>query len=126
MIIGERLKLLRAEKKMTQGDIEKRTGMWRCYIARVENGATVPSVSTLEKMAMALEVPMYQLFFDGKPRAPKLAKGHDWGRSGRDAARLAEFRRLLSRMTERDRRLLLFMAQSMYQTTKRADRRLKA
>jgi len=68
MIIGERLRALREEKKFSQGDIEKRTGLLRCYISRVENGHTVPAVETLEKFARALEVPMYQLFYDGEER----------------------------------------------------------
>jgi transcriptional regulator with XRE-family HTH domain len=64
MVIGERLKDLRELKKMSQGDIEKRTGLLRCYISRVENGHTVPSVETLEKIARALEIPLYRLFTD--------------------------------------------------------------
>ncbi len=60
MIIGDRLRALREEKKLSQGDIEKRTGLLRCYISRVENGHTVPAVETLEKMARAFEVPLYQ------------------------------------------------------------------
>ena len=55
MIIGDRLRALREEKKFSQGDIEKRTGLLRCYISRVENGHTVPAIETLEKMARALE-----------------------------------------------------------------------
>jgi transcriptional regulator with XRE-family HTH domain len=58
MVIGNRLKELRESKELSQGDIEKRTGLLRCYISRVENGHTVPAVATLEKMARALEVPM--------------------------------------------------------------------
>jgi transcriptional regulator with XRE-family HTH domain len=61
MVIGDRLRALREEKKFLQGEIEKRTGLLRCYISRVENGHTVPAVETLEKFARALEVPMYQL-----------------------------------------------------------------
>ena len=71
MIIGDRLRALREEKKLSQGDIEKRTGLLRCYISRVENGHTVPAVETLEKFARALEVPMYQLFYEGE-EPPKL------------------------------------------------------
>jgi transcriptional regulator with XRE-family HTH domain len=66
LIIGERLRALREEKKFSQGDIEKKTGLLRAYISRVENGHMVPSVETLEKFARALEVPMYQLFYDGE------------------------------------------------------------
>jgi transcriptional regulator with XRE-family HTH domain len=71
MVICDRLRALREEKKLSQGDIEKRTGLLRCYISRVENGHTVPTVETLEKMARALEVPLYRLFYDGEA-PPKL------------------------------------------------------
>ena len=62
MIIGTRLKKLREERNLSQGDIEKRTGLLRCYISRVENGHTVPSLETLERLSAALELPLYQLF----------------------------------------------------------------
>jgi transcriptional regulator with XRE-family HTH domain len=76
MIIGDRLRALREDKKLSQGDIEKRSGLFRCYISRVENGHTIPSIETLEKMARALEVPLYQLFYDGEgpPKLPNLLK----------------------------------------------------
>ena len=81
MIIGDRLRVLREQKKLSQGEIEKRTGLLRCYISRVENGHTVPAVETLEKFARALEVPLYQLFYDGEeppklPNPPKRRLGN--------------------------------------------------
>jgi transcriptional regulator with XRE-family HTH domain len=120
MIIGERLKTLRETKHLSQGDVEKTTGLLRCYISRVENGHTVPSVETLEKFARALEVPMYQLFYGGE-EPPKLKNLPErattsevvWGDSGKDGKVLAQFRRLLSKTGEKDRRTLLFMAQKM-------------
>ena len=124
MIIGDRLRTLREQKNLSQGDIEKRTGLLRCYISRVENGHTVPAVETLEKMAQALEVPLYQIFYDGAepPKLPDLLlrkKGDDlgWGVSGKDARTLSAFRRLLKRISESDRKLLEFMAQKMSQQT---------
>ena len=123
MIIGDRLRVLREQKKFSQGEIEKRTGLLRCYISRVENGHTVPAVETLEKFARALEVPLYQLFYDGDepPRLPTLPKRRSssvliWGDNGKDARTLAKFRQLLSRTDEEDRRLLLFMAKKMVKT----------
>ena len=61
---------------MSQGDVEKRTGLLRCYISRVENGHTVPSLETLERLAAALEIPLHQLFYegDGEPALPNLSK----------------------------------------------------
>ena len=81
MIIGDRLRLLREQKKFSQGEIEKRTGLLRCYISRVENGHTVPAVETLGKFARALEVPLYQLFYDGEepPKLPILPKRRSAG-----------------------------------------------
>jgi transcriptional regulator with XRE-family HTH domain len=120
MIIGDRLRALREQKKFSQGEIEKRTGLLRCYISRVENGHTVPAVETLEKFARALEVPMYQLFNEGEepPKLPNLPNRKTtaditWGSEGKDARMLAKFCRLFSRMNESDMRLLFFMAQKM-------------
>jgi transcriptional regulator with XRE-family HTH domain len=120
MIIGDRLRALREEKKFSQGDIEKRTGLLRCYISRVENGHTVPAIETLEKLARALEVPLYQLFYDGEeppelPNLPKRKSSDDvvWGSSGKEARFLHKLRRLMGRIEEPDRKLLLYMAQKL-------------
>lgn len=120
MIIGERLRALREVKKFSQGDIEKRTGLLRCYISRVENGHTVPAIETLEKMARALEVPLYQLFYDGEeppelPNLPKRASADDvvYGRRPKEVRFLSRFHRVLGRLEEPDRKLLLYMAQKM-------------
>jgi transcriptional regulator with XRE-family HTH domain len=120
VIIGDRLRALREEKKLSQGDIEKKTGLLRCYVSRVENGHTVPAVETLEKFARALEVPMYQLFYDGEepPKLPNLLKrktANDilWGNSGKDARTLVKFCRLFGRMKENDRGVLFLVARKM-------------
>jgi DNA-binding XRE family transcriptional regulator len=120
MIIGERLRAFREEKKLSQGDIEKRTGLIRCYVSRVENGHTVPAVETLEKFARALEVPMYQLFYEGEepPKLPNLLKRKSaddllWGNSGKDQHTLVKFCRLFGRMEKGDRNVLFLMAQKM-------------
>jgi transcriptional regulator with XRE-family HTH domain len=115
MVIGNRLKELRESKELSQGDIEKRTGLLRCYISRVENGHTVPAVSTLEKMARALEVPMYRLFHDGEAAASlrklKHPKEEEFGSRGSEADYLSKLRRLLANMKPSDQNLLLHMAQ---------------
>jgi transcriptional regulator with XRE-family HTH domain len=125
MIIGDKLRALREEKKLSQGDIEKRTGLLRCYISRVENGHTVPAIETLEKLARAMEVPLYQLFYDGEeppelPNLPKRKSADDiaWGSAGKDRRVLDQFRRLLRRVDEPDRKLLLHMAQKMAQPSR--------
>jgi len=123
VLIGDRLRAMREERKLSQGDIEKRTGLLRCYVSRVENGHTVPAIETLEKIARAFEVPLYQLFYDGEeppalPSLPRRRSSDDiaWGNSGREARLLALFRRQLGRMDEYDRRLLLALAQKIAQT----------
>jgi transcriptional regulator with XRE-family HTH domain len=120
MIIGDRLRELREAKKLSQGDIEKRTGLLRCYISRVENGHTVPAIETLEKMARAFEVPLYQLFYEGQepPKLPDLLKNksaHEtaWGSSGKDARYLRKLRHLLGKANEQDRKMIMQVAQKM-------------
>jgi transcriptional regulator with XRE-family HTH domain len=120
MIIGDRLRELRDGKNLSQGDIEKRTGLLRCYISRVENGHTVPAIETLEKLARALEVPLYQLFYEGEepPKLPNLLKRKTaddiaWGSSGKPAMYLHKLRKCLSKAGDGDRKLILSMAQKM-------------
>jgi len=119
MIIGTRLRKLREDKKLSQGDIEERTGLLRCYISRVENGHTVPSLETLERLASALEIPLYQLFYEGDepPALPNLSKRQTTEElvmdeeSEKEMRFFEKVRRLTSRIDEKDRQLLLFMAQ---------------
>jgi transcriptional regulator with XRE-family HTH domain len=120
MVIGDRLRELREQKKFSQGDIEHRTGLLRCYISRVENGHTVPAIETLEKMARALEIPLYRLFYDGEgpPEVPNLIKRKSseetaWGSDGKDSRYLNKLRRLLGDAKEEDRKLILYTLQKM-------------
>ncbi len=121
MVIGSRLKKLREDRNLSQGDIEKRTGLLRCYISRVENGHTVPSIETLERLAAAMEIPLYQLFYEGDepPTLPNLSKRRTTEELALDAEQEKELRffekvkRLLARIDEKDRQLLLYMAQKL-------------
>ncbi len=117
MLIGDRIRAIRQAKELSQGDIEERSALLRAYQSRVECGHTVPAVETLEKWARALEVQLYQLFYEGEepPRIPSLLKGEvTTGRVARKEAReLERFRQLLARMSERDRTLLLHAASKM-------------
>jgi transcriptional regulator with XRE-family HTH domain len=119
-MIGERLRTLRKDKNLSQGDIEKRTGLQRCYVSRVENGHTIPSLETLQKMALALEVPLYKFFYEGEepPQAPPLPvvkkkAAEEWGFSGKWGQFVGRLRSLLGKMQENDRQLLLLMAYKM-------------
>src|SRR5215475_4508541 len=126
MMIGDRLKKLRDDLELSQGDVEKRTGLLRCYVSRLENGHTVPALRTLEKLARALGVPLYQCFYDGArpPKLPnflkrKTADRVTFGSSGRDAAYLRKLRKCLSKAAESDRRLIMAMVQQMANGGKR-------
>ena len=141
MVISDRLRQLREEKKLSQGDIEKRTGLLRCYISRVENGHTIPGVETLEKWASALKIPLYQILYDGEeppkplklssnnshqlfydgdepPNVPNLLKqrasdASAWGSTGKNSIYLHKLVKCLSKSTDSDRKLLLALAQKV-------------
>jgi transcriptional regulator with XRE-family HTH domain len=116
MVIADKLRALRDEKNLSQGDIQKRKGLLRCYISRIENGHTVPSLDTLEKMAGALGVPVYRLFTDEehvkKPNIPAEAIQNRRVNLKQESV-LRSFAKLLSRMDDRDRGLLFHVASKM-------------
>lgn len=119
MDVGARLRYLREQRKLSQGDVEQRTGLFRCYISRVENGHTVPAVETVEKFARALQMQLYQVLYDGlEPPAPlTLSKNGDRNSArrskGKDAQLLKQLRHYLSRMNARDRTILLAVVSKM-------------
>jgi transcriptional regulator with XRE-family HTH domain len=115
MEIGAKLRELREGKNLSQGDVEKRTGLLRAYTSRVEHGHTVPSIETLEKYASALEIPLYRLFTDeDSVKMSKLPQLEDdsslWGARGKERGEFRKLAKALSRMDERDQKLLLNLA----------------
>jgi transcriptional regulator with XRE-family HTH domain len=117
-MIGHRLRLLREHRNLSQGTIEQRTGLLSCYISRVENGHTIPTVETLEKMARGLEIRLYQLFYEGagpselpKPTSKTKALARNrCGTRANDGRFLSKLRGYLSQMTDRDRSILMALA----------------
>src|SRR4029077_12072225 len=122
MLIGSRIRELREQAGLSQGDIERRSGMVRAYISRVEHGRTVPSVSTLERLARAMEVPLHRFFEDGERPAvaarwpAKLVVARGPVHSG--DSYYQSIRRLLPLMSKRDRTLLMFLARCLTQRKK--------
>ena len=117
MDVGDRLKQFRELGGLSQGKIEERTGLLRCYISRVENGHTVPSVDTLEKFARALDVPLYQLLYERekspaslKTQAPEI---EDWASKGKGRRIFSKLQNALRKMSATDRSLLFCMASKM-------------
>ncbi len=122
-MIGLRLKEIREDKKLSQGDIERISGLKRCYVSRVENGHTVPAVETLEKLARALDVPMYRLFFDGNdalpPQSHQRERNRSWGNSGKSRRYIDRLAFALGKMTPNERELILVMAHRVNQRQRR-------
>ncbi len=114
MNIGETIRNLRLQKGMSQGDIEKRTGLLRCYLSRVENGHTIPSLDTLAKIATAMEVPLAQFFHDssgenGGKNLPQLSE--------EEVRFLSQIRRYSSNLNDSDRKLVIAMVKKMAAST---------
>jgi transcriptional regulator with XRE-family HTH domain len=116
MNIGETIRNFRLQKGMSQGDIEKRTGLLRCYLSRVENGHTIPSLDTLAKIATSMDVPLAQFFAessggDNARHLPQLSE---------DEVRfLTQIRRYSSNLNDSDRKLVLAMVKKMAATAGR-------
>jgi len=111
MNIGETIRNFRLEKGMSQGDIEKRTGLLRCYLSRVENGHTIPSLDTLAKIATAMEVPLGQFFSEhsaenghAKP-TPQLSED--------EMSFLTQIRRYSASLNDSDRKIVLTMVKKL-------------
>ena len=121
MGIGERIREMREQRQLSQGDIEEKTGLLRCYISRVENGHTVPSLETLERFAGALDVPLYQLFYNSEmPTHSDMTSGptlehlsHQEGPEGAEARFLMKLRELQEHLSSTDRNVLLALAKKM-------------
>src|SRR5947209_16374414 len=113
MNIGSTIRAYRQQKGMSQGDIEKRTGLLRCYLSRVENGHTVPSLETLQKIARALDLQLAE-FFAEEIVAKEMSSLH----LNEDEIRfLTQIQRYSSHLGDSDRRLLLAMVRKFAQTT---------
>jgi transcriptional regulator with XRE-family HTH domain len=109
--IGMTIRDFRLQKGMSQGDIEKRTGLLRCYLSRVENGHTVPSLETLQKIASALDLPLSQFFAeDSVKEVPGMSLKED------EIRFLTQVQRYSSNLGESDRRLLLAMVRKFAAT----------
>ena len=119
-LLNERLRALRKARQLSQKDVQKRTGLVPTYLSRVENGHVVPGLQTLEKIARALKVPLYQLFYDrstpvAQTHPPELKSSRRLPR-GEARKQARDFDRLLPLLARIDpprRKLLLSLAQRM-------------
>jgi len=110
MNIGETIRNYRLQKGMSQGDIEKRTGLLRCYLSRVENGHTVPSLDTLAKIASAMEIPLASFFSEGNGDNASKATPH---LAEEEVRFFTQIRRYSSSLNDSDRKLVIAMVKKM-------------
>ena len=115
MKIGTTIRSHRLQKGLSQGDIEKKTGLLRCYLSRVENGHTVPSLDTLSKIAVALDLPISQYFADeSSGRQLNTQRLTD-----EELRFLTQIRRYSTNLNDSDRKLLLAMVKKFATTAVR-------
>ena len=127
MQIGQRLREVRVAKNLSQGDVEERTGLIRCYTSRVEHGYTIPSLETIEKYARAFEIPMYQLFVTADEKPSRImpairaaAEEKLFGSAPKEKRYLVELCNLLGRMADSERALVFSMVHAMAKRKKRS------
>jgi transcriptional regulator with XRE-family HTH domain len=115
MILGDRLREIRESKGFSQGSIEERTGLLRCYVSRVENNHTIPSIDTLEKWARAMEVPLYQIFHDGEnAKALVIQRKNGNGLSAKEQRQVMKIGKLFSQIKlQRDRELIAIIMRKL-------------
>ena len=113
MVIGEKLKALREARNLSQGDIENRTSLKRVYVSRVENGHTVPSLETLQKIARALDLQLSEFF--AEEAIGREMSGLNLGEE--EIRFLTQVQRYSAHLSDSDRRLLLAMVRKFAQTT---------
>ena len=118
MNIGSRLQELRAARGLSQGDVEKRTGLLRCNISRFENRQIFPNLKTLEKLGGAFDIEFYQLFFTGKGK-PQPAGPRDAGKLGTEERGLFE---AFKKLGKRDKKIVLAIASKMAKGNRSARR----
>ena len=100
MNVGPVIRSFRQRRGLSQGDLEKRSGLMRCYISRVENGHTIPSLETLTRIARALETELADMFREGGPDSS-------------EQEFLRELRSHLPSLNTRDREQILDMVRKM-------------
>ena len=111
MNIGETIRNYRLQKGMSQGDIEKRTGLLRCYLSRVENGHTIPSLDTLAKIASAMDIALAQFFADHNSDSQNGKNLPQWSED--EVRFLTQFRRYSNNLNDSDRKLVLAMVKKL-------------
>lgn len=116
MLVGERLRAVREAREMSQGDVEKKTGLLRCYLSRCENGHTIPSIETLDKWTKAMDINLSQLFAENGEAATPIAalkNGHAPKLNKAAANGLHRIQSAFAKMDDRDIAIVVGLAQKL-------------
>ena len=62
--VGDRIKVIRKSKNLSQQEVADRIDMNRAQYSRVETNRGKPTLTTLEKISIALEVDLIEFFKD--------------------------------------------------------------
>jgi transcriptional regulator with XRE-family HTH domain len=110
MNLGESIRQIRQAKGLSQGEMQKRTGILRSYLSRVENGHTVPSFATLQRLASAMDVALADFFPDSDaPSSGDGAASSDY---------LQELKNHIPQLSAKQRVELLDMVKDMARVSK--------
>ncbi len=66
--LGEKIRMLRQEKGLSQVLLEKKSGVNSKLLSKYENGRIIPTADTLRKIAEGLETSADYLIFDNVPK----------------------------------------------------------
>ncbi|MGA2991252.1 MAG: helix-turn-helix transcriptional regulator [Candidatus Korobacteraceae bacterium] len=110
MNIGETIRRFRLQRGMSQGDIEKSTGLLRCYLSRVENGHTIPSLETLGRITSAMGTSLGELLADssGEPGSRVELQLRE-----QESRFLNSVRRYSPQLNDSDKKLIVAMVKKM-------------
>ncbi|MBE0584241.1 MAG: cupin domain-containing protein [Desulfofustis sp.] len=89
LAIGQRIRSLRNEKRLTLGELADRTNLSKGLLSKIENGKVSSPVSTLALIAEALAVKLSFLIDDGRDQPPRtyiLVRKNDRIRMDKDPA----------------------------------------
>lgn len=84
MNIGNAIQMVRAKRKLSQGELAKLAGISVSYLSLLERSKRDPALSTVESIAKALQMPIELLFFLG-------AEGDELGAMNKELGRQLAF-----------------------------------
>src|SRR5579862_6577488 len=111
--IGEVIKTYRSQRGLSQGDIERRTGLLRCYLSRVENGHTVPSLETLARIAGAMKISLADFFPGADSEQDRETRKILSGLSKEEIRLLTEIQKCSATLSKDDKNLFLGVIRKM-------------